>query len=123
MLRSLPLFVTAILFLAPSPVKAVKVGDTVLAWWEPNKVYFVGTAVEKSGPGYLIVFEDGDQAVIPATKIRPFNLKVGSAVFARWTDGQYYSGKVVKAVGRAFYIHYADGDKLWVPWSWIAIKP
>jgi len=25
-------------------------------------------------------------------------------------------------VGRAFYIHYDDGDKRWVPWSWIAVK-
>jgi hypothetical protein len=80
------------------------------------------TVAEKSGGGgYLVVFEDGDQAVLKETQIRKNDLKVGSAVVARWQDGHFYSGKIGKVVGRAFYIHYDDGDKGWAPWSWIAI--
>ena len=107
---------------ASAVAEAAAVGDTVLAFWKPGDAFFVGTAVEKSDNGFVIVFEDGDTAVVPAAKIRKYDLKVGSAVIARWSDGKYYKGKIAKVVGRAFYIHYDDGDKRWAPWSWIAVK-
>jgi hypothetical protein len=122
MLRSLPLLACSLLFLAPPPARAVDVGDTVLAWWAPGRAYFVATAVEKADGGYLVVFEDGDRAVVPERMIRKYDLKVGSAVIAKWTDGRYYPGKIAKVVGRAFYVHYDDGDKGWAPLSWIAVK-
>ena len=100
----------------------VKVGDTVLAYWARGGAYFVGTAVEESGPGYLIVFEDGDTSVVSKTKIRKNDIKVGSRVISRWKDGKYYEARVTKIVGRALYVHYDDGDKGWVPWSFIAVK-
>lgn len=55
-------------------------GETVLAWWEPNQVYFLGTVVEDQGNNALVVFEDGDNAVVPKAKIRPLDIKEGSAV-------------------------------------------
>jgi hypothetical protein len=106
----------------PALAEGVKVGDTVLAHWAPGNAYFVGTAVEEKGPGFLIVFEDGDTAVVSKSKIRQNDIKAGSRVIARWKDGQYYQGRVVKIVGRALYIRYDDGDEGWAPWSWIAVK-
>ena len=100
----------------------VSVGDSVLAYWQEADAYFIATVVERQGKGYLVVFEDGDLAAVAGSKIRKNNLKAGSKVIARWTDGKYYGGTVAKTVGRAFYIHYADGSKRWVPWSWIAVK-
>ncbi len=99
-----------------------KVGDSVLALWEADQAYFLATVVEKSDAGFLVVFEDGDMATVPAGKIKENNLKVGSKVTSRWTDGQYYPGTISKAVGRAFYIKYDDGEERWVPYSWIAMK-
>jgi hypothetical protein len=99
-----------------------KVGDTVLALWELDQMYFIATVVEKSDAGFLVVFEDGDTATLPAAKTKENTLKVGSKVTSRWTDGQYYPGTIAKAVGRAFYIKYDDGEERWVPWSWIAQK-
>jgi hypothetical protein len=121
MLRTVSFLVWALLGLAPSSAQAVEVGDTVLAYWPPAKAYFIGTAVEKADGGYLVVFEDGDRGVVPADKIRKYDLKVGSPVIALWTDGKRYRGKIGKVVGRAFYIHYDDGDKGWAPWSWISV--
>jgi len=121
MRRSVPLFVWAMLVVAPSPARAVEIGDTVLAYWEQGKAYFIGTAVEKADGGYRIVFEDGDRAVVPEAKIRKYDIKVGTKVIALWTDGKRYRGKVAKVVGRAFYIHYDDGDKGWAPRSWISV--
>ena len=122
MRRTVLFFVWAMLVVAPSPARAVEIGDTVLAYWEQGKAYFIGTAVEKADGGYLIVFEDGDRAVVPEAKIRKYDIKVGTKVIALWTDGKRYRGKVAKVVGRAFYIHYDDGDKGWAPWSWISVK-
>jgi hypothetical protein len=99
-----------------------KIGATVLGWWEESQAHFLATIVEKKGTDFVVVFEDGDMATLPATKIKENTLKVGSKVVSRWTDGEYYPGTISKAVGRAFYIKYDDGDERWVPWSWIAVK-
>jgi hypothetical protein len=99
-----------------------KVGGTVLGWWAESQAYFIATIVEKQGTDFVVVFEDGDMATLPADKIKENTLKVGSKVVSRWTDGEYYPGTISKAVGRAFYIKYDDGDERWVPWSWIAVK-
>ena len=46
--------------------------------------------MEKVDAGFVILFEDGDEAAVPAAKIRTYDLKVGSAVFAHWNDGEFY---------------------------------
>lgn len=131
MLRSVVLVVVVLVsvfghfgLLSQAPLMAAdpKVGATVLGWWEESQGYFIATVVEQKGTDFLVVFEDGDMATLPATKIKDNTLKVGSKVVARWTDGEYYPGTISKAVGRAFYIKYDDGDERWVPWSWIATR-
>jgi len=121
MIRSITVFFCFFSICASTVAKAAAVGDTVLAYWKPSDSYFVGTAVEKTDNGFLIVFEDGETSRVPASKVRRFNLKVGSTVIARGSHGEYHEGKIAKAVGRSFYIHYEDGDKRWVPWSWISV--
>src|SRR5207244_2224262 len=106
MLRAVPLLVCTLVIAVPSSARAVEVGDTVLAFYSSANAYFLGTAVEKTDDGYRIVFEDGDTAVVPEGKIRKNDIKVGTAVIAKFKDGKYYQGKVAKVVGRAFYIHY-----------------
>src|SRR5262245_22610602 len=103
MLRTVPFLAWIMLVVLLSSAQAVEVGDTVLAYWTPAKAYFIGTAVEKAGGGYLVVFEDGDRAVVPEAQIRKYDIKVGTPVIAQWTDGKRYPGKVATVVGRAFY--------------------
>lgn len=100
----------------------VTIGETVFAYWEPFEGYFVGTVVERNDTGYRVVFEDGDQAKLNANQIHKFRLEVGMDIIARWDDGAYYSGKIAQLVGRACYIHYDDGDRRWVPLSWLAMR-
>lgn len=109
------------LLAAPSGAQEVAVGDTVFAYWAPADAFFVGTAVEEDDSNFLIVFEDGDIDVVSKTRVGRRDLPVGSTVMARWSDGQYYPGRVARIVGRALYIHYDDGDRGWVPWSGIAV--
>lgn len=122
MIRSIAALICLSALCTPVAAAEVGVGDTVLAYWKEGDAYFIGTAVEKMGGGFLIVFEDGDTAVVDKSKVRSNDIKVGSKVIARWTDGEYYNGTVAKVVGRAFYIHYDDGDKGWAPFSWIAVR-
>ncbi|MBI4979397.1 MAG: hypothetical protein HZC28_18110 [Spirochaetes bacterium] len=104
--------------------QSFSVGDEVMGYWEPAKLYYVGTVVEIDntikGSGYRIVFADNDSAVIPSVRVRPFNLAAGTAVLARWSDGKMYQGKIAKVVGRAYFIHFDDGDKGWVSSAGIA---
>ena len=123
MLR-LAIFMTAFC-LAATPLAHAdfEIGDSVLAYWDGGDgAYFVGTIVENKKTDYLIVFEDGDTADVSKNQVKKNDIKVGSKVIARWKDGQYYPASVAKIVGRALYVHYADGTKGWAPWSWIAVQ-
>ena len=122
MLRKMTPLCFCLLFLAPSVSTAVDVGDTVLAYWKPAEVYFVGTVVEEKEGGFLIVFEDGDAGVVEKAKVRAYDIEVGTVVYVRWEDGKFYPGKVAKTVGRALYVNYDDGDKGWAPLSAIAVE-
>lgn len=97
-------------------------GEDVLAWWEPNQVYFAGTVVEEAKDSLLIVFADGDNAVVARNRVKPFDIKLGSPVMAKWTDGKYYPGEVDNIVGRALHIAFDDGDERWTSWAGIAVR-
>jgi hypothetical protein len=121
MCRCVALAICVFVFGVSTASADVTIGDTVFANWK-DKAYFVGTVVEDRGDEYLVVFEDGDRAVVPETKVREYEISVGAKVMAKWDDKKYYPGTVAKVVGRALYIHYEDGDKRWVPLSWIALR-
>ena len=83
----------------PAVAQEVEVGDTVLAHWAPTNAYFVGTAVEERDASFLIVFEDGDTAVVSKLQVIKNDLTVGSRVHARWSDNRYYPGIVPGSSG------------------------
>lgn len=120
MIRALAMLVGVCLLGVSTAWADVSVGDSVIAHWAANDAYYIGTAVEDKDDGFLVVFEDGDQAVVPKAKVRENDVKKGSKVMAKWSDGQFYPGKVNKVVGRALFIHFDDGDKGWTTWSGIA---
>jgi hypothetical protein len=123
------LFVALVLTLAAGTVQAqaaLRPGDMCLAFWEETGFYYAGTFIGEDttakGDGFLVVFADGEQGVIPRDKVKPLTIKVGSAVQALWTDREFYPGKVAKIVGGALYIEFDDGDKGWTSWAGIAIE-
>ncbi len=121
-MRKLLIFSSLVFLAAFSAPPHSEAGEAVLAWWEPNQVYFVGTVVEDKGAVVLVVFEDGDNAEVAKGKIRPLDIKVGSAVLAKWTDNKYYPGRVDRIVGHALHITYDDGDERWTSWAGIAVR-
>ncbi len=102
------------------------VGSICLAYWEPNGYYFVGTLVEEPSEAkgsYRVVFADGDQAIVPAARVRLLDVGVGAKVWAKWSDGRFYSGTVARITGWALFIEFDDGDEGWASWAGIAVKP
>lgn len=81
-----------------------KVGDTVWAQWRPNAWYH-GKADKACDRGLHIAFDDGDQACIsPALAAvdrgaTTGELKPGTRVLARWSDGKYYGATVLRSAG------------------------
>ncbi len=108
-----------------SQLLSINIGDRVIAYHEASKGYFVGTAVESDntvkGGGFLVIYDDGDQEVVPIPRIKKFNINVGSKVRARYSDGKFYPGVVNKIVGNALYILFDDGEKSWTSWSGIGL--
>jgi hypothetical protein len=105
---------------------ALRPGDMCLAYWEENDLYYVGTVAAEDntvkGGGYLVIFADADQAVVPRDRVKPFTIKAGSKVLALWSDGDLYPGTVSRIIGGALYIEFDDGDKGWTSWSGIAME-
>ena len=110
-----------------SSANEYKTGESVLAYWEATKLYYVGTiaTVDNTikGGGCLVIFEDGDQAIIPSSLIKPIDVREGKQVLAMWKDKKFYPGVINKIVGRALFIYFDDGDKGWTSWAGIAVKP
>jgi hypothetical protein len=124
-LRNTIWFVLLVL-LFHTQVNAITVGEKVLAYYEPAEAYFVGTAVATDntvkGGGFLIVFDDGDQATVPFARIKKLSITKGSKVLAKFTDGKFYPGVVDKIVGGALFILFDDGDRGWTSFAGIAQK-
>lgn len=119
----------AVLFLTLGVAQAqsgVEAGQTVWAYWEETGGYYPGVAVAADstikGGGFLVVFFDGDSGVIPGVRVRPFSAKAGMKVFAKWTDGKYYPGKIGKTAGLAVFIEFDDGDELWTTITALALE-
>jgi hypothetical protein len=106
--------------------KNIEIGQSVLAFWKFNGLYYVGTVVhqEKRADSivYHVVFEDGDSGIIPSRKVHPLSLGTGSRVLAKGYDKRMHPGIIKKIVGRAIYIHFDDGNRGWTTWSGIAVK-
>ncbi len=88
-------------------------GDRVLAnegggWLYPG-------VIEEVRPGeFLVLFDSGKRASVPAARVRRLHIDVGSRVFCRWMGGPtYYSGTVKERNGEMIFIHYDDGDREW----------
>ena len=114
-----------ILFSVPA-FADIEIGDLVLAYWQDDGMYYYGTAVEYDknvkGGAYLIIYEDGSEALVPSALVVDFWIEVGTKVYGRWGGGGMYPGKVAKIVGNAVYVHFDDGDKGWTSLGGIALE-
>ncbi len=84
--------------------------DKILARWSDG--WYVGKVVQKVGNRFKIVFDDGDQAMVPQSGIRRLNWSAGTRVQCNWKGaGAYYWGVIAQKSGSRVSIKYDDGDK------------
>ncbi|MCI0378070.1 MAG: protein kinase [Gemmataceae bacterium] len=85
-----------------------RIGDRVLAPWEPEWAY-PATVREINGDSVYVWFDDGELSWVEAADLRPLDIRDGSRVFGPWG----YCGVVTERDGDRVHINYDDGDKEW----------
>lgn len=87
-------------------------GDRVLAWWSNEALWYPGTVKGMDGENYVVGYDDGTSAPLPADHLRPLVIETGQRLQANWLGaGTWYSGVVERKDGDKLAIKYADGDE------------
>jgi len=111
----LALFVLLAAASSAAAQEKAKAGDVVWAEWKPNAWYH-GKVAKVDGKDIHIAFDDGDKAVVDASKVaqdrapKKDTVKVGTRVLAKFKQTRFYPGKVVKIDIGNYDIQFDDGD-------------
>jgi hypothetical protein len=99
--------------LFPSDQVTWKVGDRVLAPWEPQFLY-VGRISRLDGGKALIEFEDGDAGWVQLDQIRQLAIVRGAKVFSRRRMGPTFEpAEVLEVNGDSIHVGFHDGSSEW----------
>jgi hypothetical protein len=93
------------------PPGAWRVGDRVLAPWEPAFLY-AGRIAQLGNQQALIQFDDGDAGWVTLSLVRALAVERGLKVLSRRRMGHlFYAGEVVEARGDEVCIGFEDGHE------------
>lgn len=110
-MRSLKGLIIGLLIFVAAVAYAWQAGDRVLGQWSDG-YWYPASIAGVDGANYSVSFDDGDTAVLPASKVRAMNWKVGTKVQCNWKQGGvYYSGTITSMEGEYIHISYDDGDQ------------
>lgn len=96
---------------APQPLAQ---GDWVLAHWQEDDTWFFpGVVSAREDDQLTIQYDDGDVGTQPASEVRAFDWQVGTALWCRWTNEQWYPARITQMSPNRYDIRvaYDDGDK------------
>lgn len=100
----------AFLIVILSAAALAQSSEKVLARWSDG--WYVGTIIQKIGDRYKVIFDDGDEAVVPQAGIRPIDWSAGTRLQCNFKGGgRYFWGRIVQKSGSRVVIDYDDGDK------------
>jgi hypothetical protein len=111
----LALFVLLVAATAATAEEKPKAGDAVWAEWKAN-AWFHGKIAKVDGKDFHIAFDDGDKAIVDASKIaldrapKKDMVKVDTRVLAKFKQGRFYPAKITKIDGDNYHIKFDDGD-------------
>ena len=106
------MIVAAVLAASVSTVAAAQAqGDWVLAPWQGSHEVYPGVVQSRHGQSVNVRFDDGSIAAVPASRIRPYNWRVGQNVECQWTDGRWYAAVItgMGGDGTTIGVRYEDG--------------
>src|SRR5262249_35901946 len=74
--------------------------------------WYPGVIMGVNGDQYHVFFDDGNQTVTTADRLRPVRIGVGDRVWCRWKAGPtYFPGEITRKNGEVIHIHYDDEDE------------
>jgi hypothetical protein len=96
---------------APKAAPRWAVGDHVLACWH-DLFWYPGAVLAVEGDSYHVCFDDGNQALVTADRLRPLEIDAGARVQGRWKGGpEFYPGEITSRQGEVIHVQYDDGDE------------
>jgi hypothetical protein len=88
-----------------------KIGDRVLAPWEPMFLY-AGTVEEVTPERALIEFDDGDSGWVELNQVQPLRVRIGQKVMSRRRMGpHFFFGEIREVEGENLQIEFDDGKE------------
>src|SRR5262245_63339804 len=91
-----------------------KIGDRVLGRRQEDGYWYTGTVRHTDGDRYYVIFDDGEDELLSAERLRPVELEVGDRVFARaGAGGEYAPGTITGKKGEKLRIRFEDGAHEW----------
>ncbi len=74
--------------------------------------WYPGVVLDVQGDRVRILFDTGNQSVLPLVKLRPLELATGERILCRRKGGpDYYSGTIAVIDGEKIVVHYDDGSR------------
>jgi hypothetical protein len=87
-----------------------KVGEEALGRWAADGYWYTGKIQEIREGKYRVVFDDGDEAWLPAGHVLPYLPTFDDAVEAKWSrDGKFYKARIAKRDGHKVRVEWEDG--------------
>ncbi len=95
----------------PAPARPWEIGAHVLVCWH-DLYWYPGAVLRVKGDQYHVFFDDGNQVVTTADRLRPLEVGEGDRVWCRWKAGpSYHAGEIAEKRGEVIRVRYDDGDE------------
>jgi hypothetical protein len=102
----------------------LKIGDRVLGRRPPEDYWYPGTIRHSVGPRYYVIFEDGEDALLPPEHLRPLRLEVGDSVFARRAPpSDFEPARIAERAEDRLLLAFEDGVEAWAPLGQVRVRP
>jgi hypothetical protein len=101
-----------------------KIGDRVFSRKGMEQYWYPGTVRHLDGDRCYVIFEDGDDALVVAQKLKALELHEGDRVFARQpTDADFTPGKVLAWDHDKVQVRWDHGEENWTSYGMIRLQP
>jgi hypothetical protein len=102
----------------------LKIGDRVLGRRPPEDYWYPGTIRHSVGSRFYVIFEDGEDALLPPEHLRPLRLEAGDLVFARRAaEGDYEPARITAKADDKLNLTFPDGQKAWTALGLVRVRP
>jgi hypothetical protein len=101
-----------------------KTGDRVLGPKGSDQYWYAGTVRHIDGQRCYVIYDDGDDALMEAAKLKAFDLHAGDRVFARLPmELEFKPAKVLDLDDDKIRVQWANGQEDWTSYGMVRLQP